>query len=155
MWMRKSRSGAGLENVCNRLLGREGIEPRNVIIFSVRLTQIKLSGFKSFVDPTSINVPGQLVGVVGPNGCGKSNVIDAVRWGLGESRASALRRHSRPDVSFHGSAPRHPPPVGPPGGTASAHGPARRQPLARCSVELIFDNSLGRAGGQWSRYAEI
>jgi len=60
----------------------------------VRLTQIKLSGFKSFVDPTSINVPGQRVGVVGPNGCGKSNVIDAVRWVLGETRASALRGDS-------------------------------------------------------------
>jgi len=101
----------------------------------VRLTQIKLSGFKSFVDPTSIHVPGQLVGVVGPNGCGKSNVIDAVRWVLGESRASALRGDSMQDVIFNGSV--------------------NRQPLARASVELIFDNSLGRAGGQWSQYAEI
>src|SRR5512138_1013405 len=135
MWMRKSRSGAGFENVCNRLLGREGIERRNVIIFSVRLTQIKLSGFKSFVDPTSINVPGQRVGVVGPNGCGKSNVIDAVRWVLGETRASALRGDSMQDVIFNGSA--------------------NRKPLARASVELIFDNSQGRAAGQWSQYAEI
>ena len=102
---------------------------------SVRLTQLKLSGFKSFVDPTSIHVPGQLVGVVGPNGCGKSNVIDAVRWVLGESRASALRGDSMQDVIFNGSA--------------------NRQPLARASVELVFDNSLGRAGGQWSQYAEI
>jgi chromosome segregation protein len=101
----------------------------------VRLTQIKLAGFKSFVDPTSIHVPGQLVGVVGPNGCGKSNVIDAVRWVLGESRASALRGDSMQDVIFNGSG--------------------NRQPLARASVELIFDNSLGRAGGQWSQYAEI
>src|ERR1700741_3683169 len=106
MWMRKSRSGAGLEKVCNRLLGREGIEQRNVIIFSVRLTQIKLSGFKSFVDPTSINVPGQLVGVVGPNGCGKSNVIDAVRWVLGETRASALRGDSMQDVILNRSGNR-------------------------------------------------
>src|SRR5882672_507385 len=135
MWMRKSRSAAGLENVCNRLLGREGIERRNVIIFSVRLTQIKLSGFKSFVDPTSINVPGQLVGVVGPNGCGKSNVIDAVRWVLGESRAAALRGDSMQDVIFNGSV--------------------NRTPLARASVELIFDNAQGRAAGQWSQYAEI
>jgi chromosome segregation protein len=135
MWMRKSRSGAGLENVCNRLLGREGIERRNVIIFSVRLTQIKLSGFKSFVDPTSINVPGQLVGVVGPNGCGKSNVIDAVRWVLGETRASALRGDSMQDVIFNGSG--------------------NRPPHARASVELNFDNSQGRAGGQWSQYGEI
>jgi chromosome segregation protein len=101
----------------------------------VRLTQLKLSGFKSFVDPTSIHVPGQLVGVVGPNGCGKSNVIDAVRWVLGESRASALRGDSMQDVIFNGSA--------------------NRQPLARAAVELVFDNSLGRAGGQWSQYAEI
>ena len=122
-------------NVCNRLLGREGIERGNVIIFSVRLTQIKLSGFKSFVDPTSINVPGQLVGVVGPNGCGKSNVIDAVRWVLGETRASALRGDSMQDVIFNGSG--------------------NRPPHARASVELNFDNSLGRAGGQWSQYGEI
>ena len=101
----------------------------------MRLTQIKLSGFKSFVDPTSIHVPGQLVGIVGPNGCGKSNVIDAVRWVLGESRASALRGDSMQDVIFNGSA--------------------NRKPLARAGVELMFDNSLGRAAGQWSQYAEI
>ena len=101
----------------------------------MRLTQIKLSGFKSFVDPTAINVPGQLVGVVGPNGCGKSNVIDAVRWVLGESKASALRGESMQDVIFNGSS--------------------LRKPVARASVELHFDNSLGRAGGQWSQYAEI
>jgi chromosome segregation protein len=101
----------------------------------VRLTQIKLAGFKSFVDPTSIHLPGQLVGIVGPNGCGKSNVIDAVRWVLGESRASALRGDSMQDVIFNGSS--------------------NRQPHARASVELIFDNSLGRAAGQWSQYAEI
>jgi chromosome segregation protein len=101
----------------------------------VRLTQIKLSGFKSFVDPTSINVPGQLVGVVGPNGCGKSNVIDAVRWVLGETRASALRGDSMQDVIFNGSG--------------------NRPPHARASVELSFDNAEGRAGGQWSQYGEI
>jgi chromosome segregation protein len=101
----------------------------------VRLTQVKLSGFKSFVDPTSIHVPGQLVGIVGPNGCGKSNVIDAVRWVLGESRASALRGDSMQDVIFNGSG--------------------NRKPMARASVELIFDNSLGRAAGQWSQYAEL
>jgi len=101
----------------------------------MRLTQIKLSGFKSFVDPTTIHVPGQLVGVVGPNGCGKSNVIDAVRWVLGESRAAALRGDSMQDVIFNGSV--------------------NRAPLARASVELSFDNSLGRAAGQWSQYAEI
>jgi len=101
----------------------------------VRLTQIKLAGFKSFVDPTSIQLPGQLVGIVGPNGCGKSNVIDAVRWVLGESRASALRGESMQDVIFNGAG--------------------NRKPHARASVELIFDNSLGRAAGQWSQYAEI
>jgi len=101
----------------------------------VRLTQVKLAGFKSFVDPTSIHVPGQLVGIVGPNGCGKSNVIDAVRWVLGESRASALRGDSMQDVIFNGAG--------------------SRKALARASVELIFDNSLGRAAGQWSQYAEL
>jgi chromosome segregation protein len=106
-----------------------------VSFFLMRLTQIKLSGFKSFVDPTSIHLPGQLVGVVGPNGCGKSNVIDAVRWVLGESRAAALRGDSMQDVIFNGSA--------------------NRKPLARASVELIFDNAQGRAAGQWSQYAEL
>src|SRR4051812_31267133 len=106
-----------------------------VSFFLMRLTQIKLSGFKSFVDPTSIHLPGQLVGVVGPNGCGKSNVIDAVRWVLGESRAAALRGDSMQDVIFNGSV--------------------NRQALARAAVELSFDNSLGRAAGQWSQYAEL
>ncbi|MEE9222556.1 MAG: chromosome segregation protein SMC [Nitrosomonadaceae bacterium] len=101
----------------------------------MRLSNIKLAGFKSFVDPTDIPVPSNLVGVVGPNGCGKSNVIDAVRWVLGESRASALRGESMQDVIFNGSA--------------------NRKPVGRTSVELIFDNSLGKAGGQWSSYAEI
>lgn len=101
----------------------------------MRLVQIKLAGFKSFVDPTSIAVPGNLVGVVGPNGCGKSNIIDAVRWVLGESRASALRGDSMQDVIFNGSS--------------------KRSPVARASVELLFDNSLGRAAGQWSQYAEV
>ena len=101
----------------------------------MRLTQIKLSGFKSFVDPTSIHVPGQLVGVVGPNGCGKSNVIDAVRWVLGETRAAALRGDSMQDVIFNGSV--------------------NRKPMARAAVELMFDNSQGRAAGQWSQYAEL
>jgi chromosome segregation protein len=101
----------------------------------LRLTQIKLAGFKSFVDPTHIDLPGRLVGVVGPNGCGKSNIIDAVRWVLGESKASALRGESMQDVIFNGSA--------------------LRNPVARASVELVFDNSLGKAAGQWSEYAEI
>ncbi|WP_223272262.1 chromosome segregation protein SMC [Sulfurirhabdus autotrophica] len=103
--------------------------------FKLRLTHIKLAGFKSFVDPTVIPVPGQLVGVVGPNGCGKSNVIDAVRWVLGESSAKQLRGESMQDVIFSGSS--------------------GRKPVSRASVELIFDNSLGKAAGQWSQYAEI
>ncbi|MFJ2991553.1 chromosome segregation protein SMC [Pandoraea sp. NPDC087047] len=101
----------------------------------MRLTSIKLAGFKSFVDPTNFAVPGQLVGIVGPNGCGKSNIIDAVRWVLGESRASELRGESMQDVIFNGST-------------------ARKQ-ASRASVELVFDNSAGRAAGQWSQYAEI
>ena len=101
----------------------------------LRLSQIKLAGFKSFVDPTHISLPGQIVGVVGPNGCGKSNVIDALRWVLGESKASALRGETMQDVIFNGSS--------------------QRKPVSRASVELIFDNSLGKAAGQWSSYAEI
>jgi chromosome segregation protein len=101
----------------------------------VRLNSIKLSGFKSFVDPTNFQVPGQLVGVVGPNGCGKSNIMDAVRWVLGESKASELRGESMQDVIFNGST--------------------SRKPAGRASVELVFDNSDGRAAGQWGQYAEI
>jgi len=101
----------------------------------LRLSHINLAGFKSFVDPTHIALPGQIVGIVGPNGCGKSNVIDALRWVLGESKASALRGESMQDVIFNGSG--------------------NRKPVARASVELSFDNSLGKAMGQWSSYAEI
>jgi len=101
----------------------------------VRLSQIKLAGFKSFVDPTVIPTPSQLVGVVGPNGCGKSNIIDAVRWVMGETRASELRGESMQDVIFSGSG--------------------QRKASARASVELVFDNSDGRAAGQWATYAEI
>ena len=101
----------------------------------MRLKQIKLSGFKSFVDPTVLDVPGQLIGVVGPNGCGKSNIMDAVRWVLGESRANELRGESMQDVIFSGSVD--------------------RKPAARASVELVFDNSLGRIGGSWGVYAEV
>ena len=101
----------------------------------MRLTSIKLSGFKSFVDPTNFQVPGQLVGVVGPNGCGKSNIIDAVRWVLGESKASELRGESMQDVIFNGTT--------------------NRKPAGRASVELLFDNSAGKAAGQWSTFAEI
>ncbi|HZP87708.1 MAG TPA: chromosome segregation protein SMC [Burkholderiales bacterium] len=101
----------------------------------MRLTHIKLAGFKSFVDPTHIPVAGRLVGVVGPNGCGKSNVIDAVRWVLGESSARHLRGETMQDVIFNGSS--------------------ERKQANRASVELVFDNSMGKAGGAWSRYAEI
>ena len=101
----------------------------------MRLTQLRLSGFKSFVDPTQLQVSRQLVGIVGPNGCGKSNVIDAVRWVLGESRAAELRGENMHDVIFNGSS--------------------TRKPAGRASVELIFDNSAGRLGGPWGRYAEL
>ncbi len=101
----------------------------------MRLSSIKLSGFKSFVDLANFQVPGQLVGVVGPNGCGKSNIIDAVRWVLGESKASELRGESMQDVIFNGST--------------------HRKPAGRASVELVFDNHDHRASGQWSQYAEI
>ena len=101
----------------------------------MRLTHINLAGFKSFVDPTKIPTPGQLVGIVGPNGCGKSNIIDAVRWVLGETSAKHLRGETMQDVLFNGSG--------------------QRKPVNRASVELVFDNSLGKAAGQWSQYAEI
>ena len=101
----------------------------------MRLSKLKLAGFKTFVDPTTVLTPGNLVGVVGPNGCGKSNIIDAVRWVLGETRASALRGESMQDVIFNGST--------------------TRKPVSRASVELVFDNADGRAAGQWSRYTEI
>ena len=101
----------------------------------MHLRQIKLAGFKSFVDPTQIEVPGSLVGVVGPNGCGKSNVIDAVRWVLGESKAAELRGESMQDVIFNGSV--------------------HRKPGGRASVELVFDNSDGRIQGEWGRFTEI
>ena len=101
----------------------------------MRLNSIKLSGFKSFVEPTQFQLPGQLVGVVGPNGCGKSNIIDAVRWVLGESKASELRGESMQDVIFNGSG--------------------NRKPASRSSVELVFSNEDCRAGGQWNRFTEI
>jgi len=101
----------------------------------MRLHSIKLSGFKSFVEPTHFQLPGQLVGVVGPNGCGKSNIIDAVRWVLGESKASELRGESMQDVIFNGTN--------------------LRKPAGRASVELVFDNAEARAGGPWNRFAEI
>ncbi len=101
----------------------------------MRLNSIKLSGFKSFAEPTNFMLPGQLVGVVGPNGCGKSNIMDAVRWVLGESRASELRGESMQDVIFNGTT--------------------SRKAASRSSVELVFDNADHRAGGQWSQFTEI
>ena len=101
----------------------------------MRLNQIKLSGFKSFAEPTTFQLPGQRVGVVGPNGCGKSNIMDAVRWVLGESKASELRGESMQDVIFNGSG--------------------QRKPASRASVELVFDNSDARAGGPWNQFGEI
>lgn len=101
----------------------------------MRLSKIKLAGFKSFVDPTTISFPSNLVGVVGPNGCGKSNTIDAVRWVMGESSASRLRGDSITDVIFNGSS--------------------ARKPVGAASVELLFDNSESTLDGQYAKYAEI
>src|SRR5258705_5034532 len=101
----------------------------------MRLNSIKLSGFKSFAEPTNFQLPGQLVGVVGPSGCGKSHIMEAVRWVAGESKASELRGESMQDVIFNGSG--------------------NRKPASRASVELVFSNEDGRAGGQWNRFTEI
>ena len=101
----------------------------------MRLKKIKLAGFKSFVDPTNIPFPGDMTAVVGPNGCGKSNVIDAVRWVLGESSAKNLRGDAMTDVIFNGST--------------------GRKAVSQCSVELVFDNSSGRIGGEYAIYNEL
>jgi len=101
----------------------------------MRLEKVKLAGFKSFVDPTTIPLPGNLVGIVGPNGCGKSNIIDAVRWVMGESSAKHLRGESMADVIFNGSS--------------------TRKPVGVASVELVFDNADGSAPGEYSKYREI
>ncbi|MGE5155487.1 MAG: chromosome segregation protein SMC [Bdellovibrio bacteriovorus] len=101
----------------------------------MRLEKIKLAGFKSFVDPTTVLFPSNLVGVVGPNGCGKSNVIDAVRWVMGESSAKMLRGESMADVIFNGST--------------------GRKPVGLASIELVFDNSDGSAGGEYARFNQI
>ena len=103
--------------------------------YTMRLIKIKLSGFKSFVDPTTISFPGTLTGVVGPNGCGKSNIIDAVRWVMGELSARYLRGDSMADVVFNGSV--------------------SRKPVGAAAVELIFDNSEGKIGGPYASYSEI
>lgn len=101
----------------------------------MRLEKIKLAGFKSFVDPTQVPIPSNLVGIVGPNGCGKSNVIDAVRWVMGESSAKHLRGESMSDVIFNGST--------------------SRKPVGQAGIELVFDNADGSAGGQYAQYAQI
>ena len=101
----------------------------------MRLKKIRLAGFKSFVDPTNIPFPDDMTAIVGPNGCGKSNVIDAVRWVLGESSAKNLRGDAMTDVIFNGSS--------------------ARKPVSQCSVELVFDNSSGRIEGEFARYNEL
>ena len=101
----------------------------------MRLTKIKVAGFKSFADPTSVGFPSNLTGVVGPNGCGKSNIIDAVRWVMGELSAKHLRGDSMTDVIFNGSA--------------------SRKPVGTASVELVFDNADGKISGPYADYAEV
>jgi chromosome segregation protein len=101
----------------------------------MRLTKLKIAGFKSFVDPTTVTFPSSLTGVVGPNGCGKSNIIDAVRWVMGEISAKHLRGDSMADVIFNGSS--------------------SRKPLGNASVELVFDNSDGKIGGAYANYNEV
>src|SRR5476651_2445359 len=101
----------------------------------MQLTKIKIAGFKSFVDPTTITLPSNLVAVVGPNGCGKSNIIDAVTWVMGESSPKYLRGELLTDVIFNGAS--------------------TRKPVGQASVELLFDNQDGTLGGEYSTYAEI
>ncbi len=101
----------------------------------MRLEKIKLAGFKSFVDPTTVLFPSNLAGIVGPNGCGKSNVIDAVRWVMGESSAKMLRGESMADVIFNGST--------------------SRKPVGTAGIELVFDNSDGGAGGEYAKFSQI
>ncbi|MDH5737831.1 MAG: AAA family ATPase, partial [Gammaproteobacteria bacterium] len=101
----------------------------------MRLQAIKLSGFKSFVDPTTVSFPSNLCAVVGPNGCGKSNIIDAVRWVMGETSAKTLRGESMSDVIFSGSN--------------------TRKPVGQASIELVFDNSQGRLTGEYAAYTEL
>nr|WP_314489893.1 chromosome segregation protein SMC [uncultured Pseudomonas sp.] len=101
----------------------------------MRLKCIRLAGFKSFVDPTTVNFPSNMAAVVGPNGCGKSNIIDAVRWVMGESSAKNLRGESMTDVIFNGST--------------------SRKPVSQASIELVFDNSDNTLVGEYAAYAEI
>ena len=101
----------------------------------MRLKSIKLAGFKSFVDPTTVNFSSNMSSVVGPNGCGKSNIIDAVRWVMGESSAKTLRGESMVDVIFNGTT--------------------HRQPVGQASIELLFDNSDGKIVGEYAAYTDI
>ena len=101
----------------------------------MRLTSIKLAGFKSFVDPTTVLFRSNLTAVVGPNGCGKSNVIDAVRWVMGEGSAKTLRASAMTDVIFNGST--------------------QRQPVGKAAIELVFDNSDGSLQGEYAAFSEI
>src|SRR5208337_2686223 len=101
----------------------------------MRLSKLKIAGFKSFVDPTTIQLQSSLTGVVGPNGCGKSNIIDAVRWVMGEISAKQLRGESMTDVIFNGSS--------------------LRKPVGQAAVELSFDNSDASLGGEYAQYSEI
>jgi chromosome segregation protein len=101
----------------------------------LKLRQIKLAGFKTFVDPTTISLPGQLVGIVGPNGCGKSNIMESVKWVLGSSSAKEMRGESMESVIFNGTDTR----------------PA----ISRASVELLFDNTENKVANEWAKYSEI
>ncbi|MEE9572755.1 MAG: AAA family ATPase, partial [Candidatus Neomarinimicrobiota bacterium] len=101
----------------------------------MRLENIKLSGFKSFADQTTLPLPSGLIGIVGPNGCGKSNLVDAVRWAMGESAPKQLRGSSSMDVIFNGSV--------------------KRKPVGKASIELVFDNSDNKIGGQYDGYNQI
>src|SRR5476651_1282991 len=101
----------------------------------MQLSNIKISGFKSFVDATTIALPSRLVAVVGPNGCGKSNIIDAITWVMGESSPKYLRGEASTDVIFNGST--------------------GRKPVGQASVELIFDNSDSTLTGEYAKFAEI
>ena len=101
----------------------------------MRLSKLKLAGFKSFVDPTTVQFPSNLIGVVGPNGCGKSNIIDAVRWVMGEISAKHLRGNDMTDVIFNGAT--------------------GRKPVGNASVEMVFDNADGTLAGPYAAYAEV
>ena len=101
----------------------------------MRLSRIKLSGFKTFVDPTSLNFPSNLTGIVGPNGCGKSNIIDAIRWVMGESSARNLRGDTMDDVIFSGSS--------------------SRPEVSQASIELLFDNTQNKLDSKFANFSEI